>query len=60
MAAAAAIVALVMIVRPGTRDIMPEQQTVNAAGKTGDRRTYHIIQRYSGHRLYEERGRKAK
>lgn len=33
MAAAAAIVALVMIVRPGTPDIMPEQQTVNAAGK---------------------------
>ncbi len=33
MAAAAAIVALVMMVRPGTPDIMPEQQTVNAAGK---------------------------
>lgn len=26
MAAAAAIVALVMIMRPGTRDIMPEQK----------------------------------
>lgn len=33
MAAAAAIVALVMIVRPGTPDIMPEQHAVNTAGK---------------------------
>lgn len=41
MAAAAAIVALVMIVRPGTPDIMPEQQTVKAADKLATEE--HII-----------------
>lgn len=60
MAAAAAIVALVMMVRPGTPDIMPEQTNSKRSRQTGDRRKYHIIQRYSGHRLYEERGRKTK